>query len=177
MSEKLRKQICCLEDKILKIGDSLANREADHSSIATTTLSGNSNAIASILATTQTRADTNLIVGANSITNNIGGDYAVIDFNEYMDVPNSTAFQRIAPTLELLKNGLVVMTVNTSYQRHGNDHSQSSNGGTYTDFSPAVGDIWSLRTQRGSTQADVLPITQGHFDLRVVEKIQVLQGV
>lgn len=170
MGASTRKQVCCLELRL----DKISTISADISSVAHASVTGDSNAVNGLLTLASNRADAGFVIGANTITNNIGGDYAVLDFNEFMDVASSGALARIAPTLELVKNGTAVVTINTSYQRHATGHDESSNGGTYTDYNPAAGDVWSLRTQRGSTQTDVLNVTLGHLSLRVIEKTDVL---
>ncbi len=81
---------------------------------------------------------------------------------------NVAALQRVAPILELHKNGVLVAASATAYQRHTSGHNDSSNTITHTDLSPAVGDVWELRMTQGATQNDVLNVTHGQFTAKAV---------
>ena len=91
---------------------------------------------------------------------------------EDMDI---AANQRITPILELLKDGIVVATSGTGYQRHASGHHTSSNTIAYVDHNPASGSVYSLRAQQGADSGEIATIDSGHFDLVAVKKVTVIQ--
>lgn len=155
-------------------GSSSGTTQVDRSSIATADVSGDSNQPNLIQTLTQTRADTGLTIAANTVTNNIGGDYVEIHAQEYFQQPQSGLFARINPELELLKNGAVVATSASGYQRHATQHRSSSNSISWVDPNPTIGDTYQLRSQQGSQQDDVMLIDLGTMSVKVVEKVTVL---
>lgn len=146
----------------------------DRSSIATAGVTGDANQPNVIQTLTQTRADTGLTIAGNAVTNSIGGDYVEIHAQEYFQQPQAATFARINPELELLKNGAVVATSASGYQRHATGHNSSSNSISWTDPNPAAGDTYQLRSQQGSNQNDILNIDLGTLSVKVVEKVNVL---
>lgn len=147
------------------------------SKIAKASVSGDSNQPNNTLTLSSLRQDAGIVISGTSMTNNLGGDYAVIDVQNFYEEPLNTDFQRIAPELELLKNGAVVAKSATAYQRHGTGHDASSNGISYTDHNPTVGDVWQIRAQQGSNQNDILDVDIGHFTLNVYELVSVINTV
>ena len=148
--------------------------DVDQSFVAKANVTGDANQPNVIQTLASQRADAGLTIAGNVITNNIGGDYVEIDVVEYFQQNNNAAYQRINPELQLLKNGAVVATSASGYQRHATGHDSSSNSIGYVDHNPAVGDTWQLRSQQGSTQNDVLNIDIGRFSVTVTEKVTVL---
>ncbi len=86
-------------------------------------------------------------------------------------------YARINPELELLKNGTVVATSASGYQRHVVGHTSSSNTIAWVDPDPNTGDYYELRAQQGATQNDVLNISKGHFDAVATKKKEVVQTI
>ena len=163
---------CCCNDNNSG-GGNLNTDFVDKSSIATATVSGDSNQPNTIQTLTPLRTSTGLLIVGDTIVNNIGGDYVEVDVHEYFQQNQNAGFARINPELELLKNGVVVDRSASAYQRHATGHDSSSNGISYVDRNPSVGDVWSLRSQQGSGQNDVLNIDLGSISVIVVEKIEV----
>lgn len=147
----------------------------DNSSLASFEVTGDGNGDGVILTLTQDRADAGLDMSANEVKNNIGGDHVVVIAQEHFTAAQDPSISRIAPVMELLKNDVVVCTAATGYQRHTEQHTSSSNSLVYTDPNPSVGDKYSLRAQRGSNEVDPMPIECGYFQIKVVEKLQVVK--
>jgi len=158
----------CLENKVAEIGH-----------IAAYTLSGDGNANNVNIALTSVREDTGWTSAANAAT--WGGitlapngsiDRVEITAQVYYDPPNSNLLQRIAPVVNLLKNGVVVATAASGYQRHATGHNDSSNTIVFMDVVPTTGDVWTLQSQQGSLQGDVLPITRGQLTFKTIERFR-----
>lgn len=122
---------------------------------------------------TSVRADTGWTVGADSVTYAGSPDFVEIYLNEFFDPNQSNALQRITPVAQITRNGIVIATINNSYQRHQSDHNSSSNNGALIDPNPGSNPVYQVISQQGSNQNDVLPITDGDAQFRAVEKITV----
>lgn len=84
----------------------------------------------------------------------------------------SGALQRIAPEAQINKNGSFISKAATGYQRHFNGHKASSNHPSKVD-KQAGPFVYSLMSQQGSTQNDVLPVEFGEFSIVVIERVAV----
>ena len=141
------------------------------SSLAKATVTGDGNQPNTILTLTAERLDAEWSITANTMSHSGSPDYVQINAVAYYQQPLNTAFQRIAPVLELLKNGTVVAISASAYQRHANGHDSSSNTIAYTDHDPGDDPVYQLRAQQGGTQNDLLEIDQGHFGLVAYTKV------
>lgn len=151
----------------------------DRSYIVDTLTAGDANETGELHTLTVTRVDSAFTTTATGIVTAIPLDHVDIHVNEWYQpsATSNTALQRIAPVLELLKNGNVVATSATGYQRHANDHSESSNGLSWIDSAPLVGDVYEVQSRQESTQNDILNITLGHLQAKGVEKVPVVVDV
>ena len=80
--------------------------------------------------------------------------------------------QRIAPEAQINKNGSFITKAATGYQRHITGHKSSSNHPSKVDKQGGPF-VYSLMSQQGSTQNDVLPVEFGEFSIIVVEQVAV----
>lgn len=134
-------------------------------------VSGDGNAVNTPLTLTQNRLD-NLWSESSGIvtyTSSTPADRVEISAMTFYDETENNQAQRMSPQLELLKNGSVVAKSSTGYQRHTNDHADSSNGIFYVDYSPGASPTYSLRSQRGADQTESSPVDLGHFSLIAVQ--------
>lgn len=155
---------------LIESGQFCSTGLCDFSSLVSCDLSGDANADNTIIALASVRADTGLSVVNNEIVNSIGGSYVKVSANSFFEEPSAGFLSGVSPVMELLKNGSVVAISATGYQRHGSGNNSSSNTICYTDPNPQIADVYSLRSQRGSTQTDVMPIDLGSFSVTVVDK-------
>jgi len=163
--------------------DTFPVRKASNTYITAYDISGNGNADDVKLTLTPITTNTGWTLANDEVTwtgivqsETITPEYAKIHVHAYYDFGpiDSPAYQRIAPEIQLLKNGVPVTQAGSAYQRHANDHASSSNTIVYFDGSPSAGDVWSIRSQRGSTQTDILNVTYGQISIEMVEELNYL---
>ena len=127
--------------------------------LAAATPSGEGNGANQIITLTQDRADPGWTVAGNELRYTGTPDRVRIDATVYYANTFSNAEQRVAPELELLKNGAPYRARGASgYQRHFSNHSTSHNAFSVVDYNPGANPVYSLRSQQGSTQNDAVPI-------------------
>ena len=148
--------------------------DVDVSFIAGGEPNGDANASNTIVSITGERLDTGWSLASNAYTYTGNPDHIVITANMFFEDPQTGLRARIQPVLELLKNGAVIATTANTYQRHATGHNSSSHSLSFIDMNPSSGDNYSLRTQQGSNQNDVVNIDDGKFSLKAVEKQTVL---
>ena len=147
----------------------------DKSYVFTATMSGDANQPNVLATITATRTDSPFALAGNEVTYTPAGsaDHVIIETNEWYTDPQSGARARVAPEMELLRNGVVVARSASGYQRHSSGHNQSSNGISWVDGNPA-GAVYSIRAQQGSSQTDVVNRDTASLSIRAVEKVTVL---
>ena len=146
----------------------------DTSFSASSTVSGNGNGNGTILALTGTRSDPGWIINANTMSFTGSPDRVHITaMCEYNQGVNTPAMQRIAPVLKLYKNGNIIRSSASAYQRHTANHFQSSNTIALVDTNPGVNPVYQLRAFRGSNQTDVLNIDLGNFEAIAINKVSI----
>lgn len=136
--------------------------------LAAASVSGDGNQPNTILTLTSTRADAGWSIAGNAASFSGNADRIRIEAMAFYDQVNSNGEQRIAPVLELLKNGTVVAKSATGYQRHFSNHHDSSNTIVYTDPNPGSNPQYQLRAQQGSDQNEVVQVDIGHFTLEAI---------
>jgi hypothetical protein len=146
--------------------------EVDQSFLASSTVTGDANQPNTILTQTQVRADTGWSLTANAWTYTGNPDKVRVDANLYMEENTAATLARIAPQLELLRNGVVVAK-GSDYARHATGHDDNHLVIAYTDPNPGTNPVYQLRAQQGGAQTDVLQIDIGSFSLDAVEKVEV----
>lgn len=153
--------------------------EVDWSCEARYSLTGDANEPGNELAATsesEDAADSCFAISGNGVqyTPQNTPDFIEISGMAFVDLPQSGTLSRLAPELELLKNGtpLPVRSA-TGYQRHATDHTSSSNTLVWLDTDPQAGDVYTFRAQQGSSQDDVADIDLGHASFVASEKKQI----
>jgi len=122
----------------------------------------------------QTRADPVFSLDNNQVTYtpDSAPNMRHIFVSEYYENPQNNQEQRVAPTLELIRNGSVVATSATGYQRHAGGHTDSSNSISYTDETLGAATYW-VRSQQGSAQDEVVNRTIASISITAVELVTV----
>lgn len=150
----------------------------DQSFLGSYSVSGDSNQPNNILTLTPNREDSNISTQSNIVTYTGSPDKIMIDAMTYFREGQNSTFARIAPELELVKNGTIVVAKSgTGYQRHSSNHVASSNTISWTDHNPGTNPTYALRAQQGASQTDVLNVDLGHFSINIIEKVSILQNI
>lgn len=157
--------------------------EVDSAVISSAAVSGDSNEPNTILTLTSQRADNIAGLGSwsnagNAMTYAGSPDHVEVNAHVTMENPaQNNGKARIAPVLELLRNGTVLARSMTGYQRHNNGTNDSSNGISFIDPTPGANPVYELRAQQGSNQNDVEPIDLGSMSAKAVHKVTVVTAV
>ena len=99
-------------------------------------------------------------------------DKVQIFVNLYAQHPQSGLYARITPVVEILRNGVVIGQT-AEYQRHATGNDESDNSAAIMDMQPGTDPVYSLRSQQGGTQNDILDIDVGHFSANAISKVEV----
>ena len=158
--------------------------EVDKTYMASYDLSGDGNAANGQFVLAERRLDAPFSLTAGDVV------YTPIDVVNYVEIKAEAFYdpfnggtgtnnqaQRVSPELELLKNGQPFSTASTGYQRQQSGHNSSSNITVWEDVLPASGDTYSVRSQQGSNQDDVLNVTTGTLTIKAIERVTVMAPV
>lgn len=117
------------------------------------------------------------LAGPNGVRLNTAADFIEIEAMAFYDQDVSNQEQRIAPSLEVLMNGNVIQTSATGYQRHTNNHDNSSNTLIRRIKNVPSGALFQIRARNGNDiQDEDVPVTLGTFSVKAVNRVAVKAG-
>ena len=137
-------------------------------------LKGDINAVNTLLQIGELENEGKWSVSGTEIKYDGTPDKVQIFVNLYAQHPQSGLYARITPVVEILRNGVVIGQT-AEYQRHATGNDESDNSAAIMDMQPGTDPVYSLRSQQGGTQNDVLLIDLGHFSANAITKVNVYE--
>ena len=101
-----------------------------------------------------------------------------IDVHAQLKIADASvvAAQDAAPTVELLRSGVVVASF-TAEQSHLNDNTESSIDISYLDANPAAASTYALNVRQESSVTESVPIVSGYVAATAYKDVEVVTSV
>ena len=121
------------------------------------------------LAVSNDRADAGWVSNGAGFTFTGAPDHVEINTHAvYLNDADAGTKQRIAPVLELRRNGAPIAFSITGYQRHTGGANDSSNAIVFTDLNPGANPVYEIFSQQGANQTDVEAIDNGQATFKAI---------